>query len=211
MSDDILVKSLLTAPVPPACRRTWGTLLAAEFQNLYGPEVATALHTPPVISASLAIDSASTQVSEAMSLPWISASVDDLARHLEKLNCTDIKTCIHQFAPCYRSLYNRLSHQKTCNALANHVQQRALSLFHAGDIFRQILTHEFGVLVTEHLSQEIVSHSVKIKSAQLERKQNTLADVNSIRTEREWEWPMPVSKEVIFECFDCCTYSNVVY
>ncbi|KAG1905577.1 uncharacterized protein F5891DRAFT_1170541 [Suillus fuscotomentosus] len=89
MSDDILVKSLLTAPVPPACRRTRGTLLAAEFQKLYGPEVATALHTPPVISASLAIDSAATQVSEAMSLPWISASIDDLARHLEKLNRTD--------------------------------------------------------------------------------------------------------------------------
>ncbi|KAG1755667.1 hypothetical protein EDB19DRAFT_422258 [Suillus lakei] len=83
MSDDILFTSLLTAPVPPACTRTRGTLLAAEFQKLYGPEVATALHTPPIISASLTINSAATRASEAMSLPWILASVDDLARRLE--------------------------------------------------------------------------------------------------------------------------------
>ncbi|KAG1854292.1 hypothetical protein F4604DRAFT_1686129 [Suillus subluteus] len=43
MSDDILFKSLLTASVPPACARSRGTLFAAEFQNLYGLNLATAL------------------------------------------------------------------------------------------------------------------------------------------------------------------------
>ncbi|KAG1836075.1 hypothetical protein DFJ58DRAFT_749929 [Suillus subalutaceus] len=64
MSDDILFKSLLTASVPPACTRSRGTLLAAEFQNLYGLNLATTL--------------------------WISASVDDIPRRLEKLKRTDI-------------------------------------------------------------------------------------------------------------------------
>ncbi|KAG1737048.1 hypothetical protein EDB19DRAFT_1910051 [Suillus lakei] len=212
-----------TVPVPPGCTATRGTLLAAEFHNLYGPEVATALRTPPVISVSLAIDSAAMRASEAMSLPWISASIDDITSRLEKLRRSDVQLCIHQFAPRYRTLYNRLSHRKTCNALANHVRQRALSLFHAGasilgdiylayfpfltfdslsdqDVFHQIITHEFGALVTERLSQEIVSQSVKHRSARLERKQNALADANTIRIERERDWPVPVSKEVIFEC-----------
>ncbi|KAG1883069.1 hypothetical protein F4604DRAFT_1740639 [Suillus subluteus] len=146
ISDDILFKSLLTASVPPACTRSRGTLLVAEFQNLYGLEVATALRTPPIISASPALDPAAVQVSK----------------------------------PCLYSL----SHRKTCDALANHARQRALHLFHAGAsvfgdvylayfpflscyllsdkaVFCQILAHEFGVLVTGHLSQEIVSRSVK--------------------------------------------------
>ncbi|KAG2151189.1 uncharacterized protein EDB93DRAFT_300919 [Suillus bovinus] len=184
MSDDILFESLSTVPVPPGCATTRGTLLAAEFHNLYGPEVATALRTPPVISVSLAIDSAAMRASEAMSLLWISASVDDLTSRLEKLRRTDVQLCIHQLAPRYRTLYNRLSHRKTCNVLAGYVRQRALSLFHAGasilgdiylayfpfltfdslsdqDIFHQIITHEFGALVTERLSHEIVSRSVK--------------------------------------------------
>ncbi|KAG1856718.1 hypothetical protein F4604DRAFT_1797451 [Suillus subluteus] len=120
MSDDILFKSLLTASVPPACTRSRGTLLAAEFQNLYGLNLATTL----------------------------------------------------------------LSHRKTCGALANHARERALHLFRAGAsvlgdvyltyfpflscyllsdkaVFCQILAHEFGVLVTGRLSQEIVSCSVK--------------------------------------------------
>ncbi|KAG1863127.1 hypothetical protein F4604DRAFT_1785458 [Suillus subluteus] len=138
ISDDILFKSLLTASVPPACTRSRGTLLAAEFQNLYGLEVATALHTPPIISASPALDPAAVQ----------------------------------------------LPHRKTCDALANHAWQRALHLFHAGAsvlgdvylayfpflscyllsdkaVFCQILAHEFGVLVTGRLSQEIVLRSLK--------------------------------------------------
>jgi hypothetical protein len=58
MSDDLLFKGLLTVSVPPACARSCGTLLAAEFQNLYGMEVATVLCTPPVIiSASPALNS----------------------------------------------------------------------------------------------------------------------------------------------------------
>ncbi|KAG1779785.1 hypothetical protein EV702DRAFT_1086513 [Suillus placidus] len=203
MLDDVLFKSLLMAPVPPACT-TWCTLLAAEFQNLYGPEVATALRTPPVISASLVIDSAARmQASEAMSLP----------------------SCIHQFAPCYCTLYNRLSHRKMCNALANYVQQCALSLYHAGasvlgdvylahflfssfdslsdkDVIHQIITHEFGVLVTERLSQEIPSQSVKLRTARLNQKQNEVAGINNVHAEQEREWPMPVSKEVIFECLN---------
>ncbi|KAG1840714.1 hypothetical protein DFJ58DRAFT_809980, partial [Suillus subalutaceus] len=112
MSDDILFKSLLTASVPPACTRSRGTLLAAEFQNLYGLNLATTL----------------------------------------------------------------LSHRKTCDALANHARQRALHLFHAGAsvldkaAFYQILAHEFGVLVTGRLSQEIVSRSVKDMLVHLECK-----------------------------------------
>ncbi|KAG1752559.1 uncharacterized protein EDB91DRAFT_1333499 [Suillus paluster] len=70
------------------------------------------------------------------------------------------------------------------------------------DVFHQIIAHEFGALVTERLLREIVLRSVKHRSARLERKQNALADVNTIRTERAWEWPMPVSKEVIFECLN---------
>ncbi|KAG1817473.1 hypothetical protein DFJ58DRAFT_833431 [Suillus subalutaceus] len=112
MSDDILFKSLLTASVPPACTRSRGTLLAAEFQNLYGLNLATTL----------------------------------------------------------------LSHRKTCDALANHARQRALHLFHAGASVLdkaacyQILAHEFGVLVTGRLSQEIVSRSVKDMLVHLECK-----------------------------------------
>ncbi|KAG1847164.1 hypothetical protein DFJ58DRAFT_798273 [Suillus subalutaceus] len=60
----VLFKILLTASVPPACTRSRGTLLAAEFQNLYGLNLATAV--------------------------WISASVDDIPRRLEKLKRTDI-------------------------------------------------------------------------------------------------------------------------
>ncbi|KAG1873620.1 hypothetical protein DFJ58DRAFT_759273 [Suillus subalutaceus] len=123
MSDDILFKSLLTASVPPACTRSRGTLLAAEFQNLYGLNLATTLvGTPPIISAP------------------------------------------------------PLSYRKTCDALANHARQRALHLFHAGAsvldkaAFYQILAHEFGVLVTGRLSQEIVSRSVKDMLVHLECK-----------------------------------------
>ncbi|KAG1863882.1 hypothetical protein F4604DRAFT_2028772 [Suillus subluteus] len=225
MSDDILFKSLLTASVPPACTRSRGTLLAAEFQNLYGPEVATALRTPPVISSSPALDSAAMQASKGMSLPWISASVDDLARHLKKLKRTDIQTCIRRLAPRYRTLYNKVSHRKTCNALANHARQRALHLFHAGAsvlgdvylayfpflscyllsdkaVFCQILAHDFGVLVTERLSQEIVLRSVKDMSARPECKHNALAEARDIRTDRERGWPMPVSKEVVLKCLN---------
>ncbi|KAG2758052.1 hypothetical protein P692DRAFT_20710152, partial [Suillus brevipes Sb2] len=160
-----------------------------------------------------------------MSLPWISASVKDLASRLQKLTRTDVQSCIHQLAPRYRTLYNRISLRKTCNALANHVQQRALSLFHAGasvlgdvylahfpflkfdslsdkDVIHQILTHEFGALVIERLSQEIPSQSVKLRSARLNQKQNALADIINVRAEREREWPMPVSKEVVFECLN---------
>ncbi|KAG1864828.1 hypothetical protein F4604DRAFT_1905289 [Suillus subluteus] len=86
-------ESLLTASVPPACTRSRGTLLAAEFQNLYGLKVATALRTPPVISAP-PLDPAAVQASKAMSLQWISASVDDPARRLEKLKRTDIQTSL---------------------------------------------------------------------------------------------------------------------
>jgi hypothetical protein len=126
MSDDLLFKSLSTVSVPPACARSHGTLLAAEFQNLYGLEVATALRTPPVIiSASPALDSVNMRASKAMSLPWISASVDDLARRLEKLKRTDIQICIRGLAPHYCTLYNKVSHQKSCNALANYAQQHA--------------------------------------------------------------------------------------
>ncbi|KAG1876645.1 hypothetical protein DFJ58DRAFT_909863 [Suillus subalutaceus] len=82
-------ESLLTASVPPA-QDHGGTLLAAEFQNLYGFEVATALRYLP------ALDPAAVQASKAMSssLQWISASVDYLARRLEKLKRTDIQTSV---------------------------------------------------------------------------------------------------------------------
>ncbi|KAG1845669.1 hypothetical protein F4604DRAFT_1936835 [Suillus subluteus] len=40
-----------------------------------------------------------------------------------------------------------------------------------------VLAREFGVLVTEHLSQEIVSRSVKDMSARLGHKQNVPAEL----------------------------------
>ncbi|KAG1812145.1 uncharacterized protein BJ212DRAFT_1301667 [Suillus subaureus] len=79
MLDDIFFKGLLAAPVPPACTRIRSTLLTAELRNLYGPGVATALQTPPVVSASLATDSAATRASSPC---------------LEKLNRTDQQTTV---------------------------------------------------------------------------------------------------------------------
>ncbi|KAG1843043.1 hypothetical protein F4604DRAFT_1825158 [Suillus subluteus] len=96
-----------------------------------------------------------------------------------------------------------LSHRKTCDALANHARQRALHLFHAGAsvlgdvylthfpflsccllsdkvVFRQIFAHEFGVLITGRLSQEIVSRSVKDMSVRPECKQNALVEMRDI-------------------------------
>ncbi|KAG1860298.1 hypothetical protein DFJ58DRAFT_744495 [Suillus subalutaceus] len=171
-------ESLLTASVPPACTRSRGTLIAAEFQNLYGLEVAAALRTPPVISAP-PLNPAAVQASKAMSLQWISASVDDPARRLEKLKRTDIQICIPRLAPRYRTLYNKLSHRKTCDALI--IPSNAYCTYFMLEqvfwaVFCQILAHEFGVLVTERLSQEIVSRFVKDMSARLECKQNALAE-----------------------------------
>ncbi|KAG2349637.1 hypothetical protein BDR05DRAFT_955512 [Suillus weaverae] len=116
MTDDILFESLLTAPVPPG-----GTLLAAELQNLYGidSEVAavTSAHLLLLIQRLY------------RSSPWISASINDLARRLEKLNRTDVQRCICRSAPrYYRTLYNKLTRRKTCNACANYARQRALCL-----------------------------------------------------------------------------------
>ncbi|KAG2039593.1 hypothetical protein BDR03DRAFT_951562, partial [Suillus americanus] len=115
-------------------------------------------------------------------------------------------TCIPRLVPHYCTLYNKLSHQKTCDALASHAQQRALHLFHAGAsvlgdvcltyflflscyllsdkvVFCQILAHEFSVLVTGRLSQEIVSCSVNDMSVCLECKHNVLAEMRDIRTD----------------------------
>ncbi|KAG1792844.1 uncharacterized protein BJ212DRAFT_1307287 [Suillus subaureus] len=77
---DQSLQGLLAAPVPPACMaRIRSTLLIVELQNLYGPGMATALHTPPVVSASLATDSAATRASSPC---------------LEKLNRTDQQTTV---------------------------------------------------------------------------------------------------------------------
>ncbi|KAG1825613.1 uncharacterized protein BJ212DRAFT_1573114 [Suillus subaureus] len=108
--DDILFKSLLTTPT---CPGTWGTSLVVEFQNLHGPVVVTALHTLPVISASLTIDSAATRAfkeSKAMSSPWISTSVDDLARCSEKPNRTMSR---RRYSSIYAMLWHTLQQALT--------------------------------------------------------------------------------------------------
>ncbi|KAG2044131.1 hypothetical protein BDR03DRAFT_940829, partial [Suillus americanus] len=53
------------------------------------------------------------QASKATSSQWISASVDELARRLEKLKRTDIQTCILRLASRYSTLYNKLSDRRT--------------------------------------------------------------------------------------------------
>ncbi|KAG1881318.1 hypothetical protein F4604DRAFT_1678887 [Suillus subluteus] len=70
-------ESLLTAPV------SFRTCTVSRWQLLYVLLLSS--------SASPALDPAAVQASKAMSLQWISASVDDLARRLEKLKRTDIQ------------------------------------------------------------------------------------------------------------------------
>ncbi|KAG1859036.1 hypothetical protein DFJ58DRAFT_726492 [Suillus subalutaceus] len=100
MSDAYPLRESLDRISPTKSR---GTLLAAEFQTLYGSDVATSPRTPPVISAS----------------------------HALVLLEADIQTCIldwrHAIARSTTS-----SHRKTCDALTNHALKRAQHLFHAG-------------------------------------------------------------------------------
>ncbi|KAG1851903.1 hypothetical protein F4604DRAFT_1806246 [Suillus subluteus] len=140
MSDDILFKSLLTASVPPARTRSRGTLLVAEFQNLYGLEVATALRTPPIISASPgpALDPAAVQLSHRKTCGALANHARQRALHLFHAGASvlgDVYLAYFPFLSCY--------------------------LLSDKAVFCQILAHEFGVFVTGRLSQEIVSRSVK--------------------------------------------------
>ncbi|KAG1863776.1 hypothetical protein F4604DRAFT_1784930 [Suillus subluteus] len=157
MSDDIFFKSLLTTSVPPARTRSRGTLLVAEFQNLYGLEVATALRTPPIISASPALDPAAVQLSHRKTCDALANHARQRALHLFHAGASvlgDVYLAYFPFLSCY--------------------------LLSDKAVFCQILAHEFGVLVAGRLSQEIVSRSVKDMSVHLECKQNALAEMRDI-------------------------------
>ena len=144
MDTDDLLDHLSSRSVPLGCTRFRSTILAAEFQALYGESLASALRTPPPLHAFFDMETAALKASEVMSLPWIRAPLHVLTHNLEKLSSAAIQTCLDNLPPP-RSVFKMSSHRKTCNALANHIQLRAISLFQAGpstmaDVFYSALS-----------------------------------------------------------------------
>jgi hypothetical protein len=167
MAHDDILNHLSSTAVPHGCPRTRSTILASEFVRLYGDQVATAFRTPPQSAAAFDVPTPSAAVSSASPTSWLSVSIDDLTRRLEKLSRADILHCLSRLPTPFRKMLDLRSHRKTCNALVNHIRYRALSLFHAdprtlADVFvahfpfavsndmssanllTQILDHEFG-------------------------------------------------------------------
>jgi len=110
MHTDVLLDHLSSRSVPLGCARFRSTILAAEFQALYGGTLASALRTPPSLHTYFDMDTAALKVSDAMSFPWICALRHDLTRKLEKLSRADIQTCLDNLLSPLRSVSKMRSH-----------------------------------------------------------------------------------------------------
>jgi hypothetical protein len=199
MYTDVLLDHLSSRSVPLGCARFRSTILAAEFQALYGETLASALRTPPSLHAFFDMDTAALKASDAMSFPWICAPLHDLTRKLEKLSRADIQTCLDNLPSPLRSVFKMRSHRKTCNALANHIRLRAISLFQAGPstiaevfmahfpfqpcidasdvfFFSQILDREFGTTIISQLSHELLITSAQQRIIRVEHRRHAIEE-----------------------------------
>jgi len=224
MNTDDLLDHLSSRSVPLGCTRFRTTVLAAEFQALYGESLASVLRTPPPLQAFFDMETAALRASEVMSLPWIRAPLHVLTRNLEKLSSAAIQTCLDNLPPP-RSVFKMRSHRKTCNALANHIRLRAISLFLAGpstmaDVFTthfpfhpytdapdtffflQILNVEFGSTIISQLSLEWLSSSAQRRIDRAEHRQHAIEEAIAIRDDRATQWPSPVPHAVVLDCLN---------
>ncbi|KAG2096713.1 uncharacterized protein F5147DRAFT_778221 [Suillus discolor] len=95
MPDDFL-DHLTSTVVPFGCPRTRVSILAAKFQNLYSEQVASALRAPPDVVGVYDVPTVLSAASVSISMPWLTVSLDDLTRRLEKLSRAEIQLCLHR-------------------------------------------------------------------------------------------------------------------
>jgi hypothetical protein len=222
MTSEHLLDHLSSTPLPRGCPRTRSTILTAYFETIYGEHVARALRAPPEITAVFDVPSVSSAAAADLSMPWISASLDDLTRRMEKLSRADIQVCLSRIHSPFPKQH---SHRKTCNALANHIRLRALLLFQAGPsalarvflahfpftdsydqsnvvLLAQILDYEFGHGVMTRLSQELLSRSGRLKVVRDQHRRNVIEEASTIRVAQEAEWPTCVPQNVVLNCLN---------
>ncbi|KAG1834029.1 hypothetical protein F4604DRAFT_1963829 [Suillus subluteus] len=225
LTHEDLLDQLSSTAVPIGCPRTRSTVLAAEFEKLYGEQVAIALRAPPEVVAVIGVPHASSAASVELSMTWLSVSIDELTRRLEKVSRADIQLCLRRLPSTFRKPSDMRSHRKTCNALAHHIRERAFSLSHAcptllADVFlahfpfahsydqsdavlvAQILAHEFGLSIMTRLSQELLSASAKLKVVRDEHRRCAIEEAETIRGVREAEWPVCAPQNVVLNCLN---------
>jgi len=100
-------------------------VLAACVEGIYGIELSAALRLPARLTAT-ALDGMRPRAN--ISSDWLSLPAEELSSRLGRIGRPDILKCISALPLSHRTLYDGRSFRKTCNALANHVRQRALYL-----------------------------------------------------------------------------------
>ncbi|KAG2750128.1 hypothetical protein P692DRAFT_20734239, partial [Suillus brevipes Sb2] len=225
MTHEDLLDHLSSTTLPVGCPRNRASVLSAAFQNLYGEQVAIALRGPPDLGNELHLRAALSEASVDLTLPWLSVSIDDLTRRLEKLSRAEINLCLRRLPSTvtFRKPHDLRSHRKTCNALVHHIRKRAFMLFQAtstslADLFQahfpfihlsdqsdtaivaQILNHEFGHGVMTRLSQELLSASAMLKLNRDLHRHSAIREAETIRAIQQAEWPARVSQHVVLSC-----------
>jgi len=100
-------------------------VLAACVEAIYGVELSAALRLPAQLTAT-ALDGMRPRAN--ISPDWLLLPAEELTSRLARIGRPHILKCIAALPLLHRSLYDGRSFRKTCNALAEHVRQRALYL-----------------------------------------------------------------------------------